>query len=131
MDTAEEISRKAIALGKLTLRMTTHAGSGHPSSSLSILHIITALMYKVMRFDPQNPWNPSNDRLVLSEGHAVPVVYAAYADLQGAYGNSPQGVQFLSTDDLDSFRQINSPLDGHPNPSAGFPFFDCATGSLG
>ncbi|HON10878.1 MAG TPA: hypothetical protein PLE24_08415 [Chitinispirillaceae bacterium] len=55
MDTAEEISRKAIALGKLTLRMTTHAGSGHPSSSLSILHIITALMYKVMRFDPQNP----------------------------------------------------------------------------
>ena len=131
MDTAEEISRKAIALGKLTLRMTTHAGSGHPSSSLSILHIITALMYKVMRFDPQNPWNPSNDRLVLSEGHAVPIVYAAYADLQGGYGSSPQGVQFLSTEDLDSFRQINSPLDGHPNPSAGFPFFDCATGSLG
>lgn len=128
---SDEISRKAIALGKLTLRMTTHAGSGHPSTSLSLAHIVTALMYKVMRYDPQDPWNPASDRLVLSEGHAVPIVYAAYADLQGACGNSPEEKQILSTENLDSFRQINSPLDGHPNPSAGFPFFDCATGSLG
>ena len=131
MDYSAEISRKVIALGKNVLRMTSRAGSGHPSSSLSLAHIITVLMYKIMRYDPQDPWNPANDRLVLSEGHAAPIVYAAYADLQGAYGIGPAEKQILTPDDLDSLRQINSPLDGHPNPSAGFPFFDCATGSLG
>ncbi|HEX3019084.1 MAG TPA: transketolase [Chitinispirillaceae bacterium] len=131
MDYSIEISKKAISLAKLVLKMTTHAGSGHPSTSLSLVHIITALMYNVMRYDPQNPWNPANDRLVLSEGHAVPIIYAAYADLQGAYGNSSSNRHTLTIDDLDTLRQINSPLDGHPNPSSGFTFFDCATGSLG
>ncbi len=131
MNNFDELSKKAISLAKLVLKMTTHAGSGHPSSALSLCHIITVLMYKVMRYDPKNPWNPSNDRLVLSEGHAVPIVYAAYADLQGVYGDSPDQKKTLSIHDLDTLRQINSPLDGHPNPSAGFPFFDCATGSLG
>ncbi len=84
-----------------------------------------------MRYDPKNPWNPANDRLILSEGHAVPVIYAAYADLNGAYGTNPDHKKFLSVNDLDTLRQISSPLDGHPNPSSGFPFFDCATGSLG
>jgi len=84
-----------------------------------------------MRFDTQDPWNPFNDRLIMSEGHAVPVVYAAYADLQGTYGESPEQKKVLTSLDLDSLRQIDSPLDGHPKPSAGFPFFDCATGSLG
>ena len=131
MDQSQEIARKAVALSKLVLRMTTHAGSGHPSSSLSLVHLVTALMYRIMKYDPQDPWNPSNDRLVLSEGHAVPIIYAAYADLQGAYGTNFQQKQTLTIEDLDSLRQINSPLDGHPNPSTGFAFFDCATGSLG
>lgn len=131
MDYSTEISRKAISLVKLVLKMTTKAGSGHPSSSLSLCHLITALMYTVMKYDPKDPWNPANDRLVLSEGHAVPIIYAAYADLQGAYGNSPLNKNILTIDDLDTLRQINSPLDGHPNPSSGFAFFDCATGSLG
>jgi transketolase len=131
MDQSIEISRKAVSLCKLVLRMTTHAGSGHPSSSLSLAHIVTVLMYKIMRYDTQNPWNPANDRLILSEGHAVPIIYAAYADLNGVYGNNPQQKHILTPVDLDTLRQINSPLDGHPNPSAGFPFFDCATGSLG
>lgn len=131
MDYSTEISKKALTLAKLVLKMTTRAGSGHPSTSLSLVHIITTLMYNVMRYDPQNPWNIANDRLVLSEGHAVPIIYAAYADLQGVYGNSPSNRHILTIDDLDTLRQINSPLDGHPNPSSGFPFFDCATGSLG
>ena len=130
MDYSTEISKK-LFLAKLVLKMTTRAGSGHPSTSLSLVHIITTLMYNVMRYDLQNPWNIANDRLVLSEGHAVPIVYAAYADLQGVYGNSPSNRHVLSIEDLDTLRQINSPLDGHPNPSSGFPFFDCATGSLG
>ncbi|MFP4163237.1 MAG: transketolase [Chitinispirillaceae bacterium] len=131
MDTTVFLRSKAVQLSKQVIKMTTSADSGHPSSALSISHIVTALMYKIMRFDPRNPWNRGNDRLILSEGHAVPIVYAAYADLNGAYGFSPEDKHILSTEDLDKFRQIDSPLDGHPNPSAGFPFFECATGSLG
>jgi transketolase len=79
---------RAIELGKLSIRMTTAAGSGHPSSSLSLAHLVTVLMYHQMKWDPQDPWNPYNDRLVLSEGHAVPVIYAALADLGAVMGKS-------------------------------------------
>jgi len=126
-----QLQRKAVELGKHVVKMTTRAGSGHPSSGLSLAHIVTVLMYETMRYDPQDPWNPANDRLVLSEGHAVPIIYAAYADLNGAVGKDPENKQILTVDDLDNLRQIDSPLDGHPNPPVGFPFFDNATGSLG
>ncbi|GMU22268.1 MAG: transketolase [Phycisphaerae bacterium] len=111
--------------------MTTAAGSGHPSSALSLAHLVSALMYRQMRWDPADPWNPGNDRLVLSEGHAVPIVYAVYADLQGAVGRNPAEKQPLKVEDLKTLREIDSVLDGHPNPAEGFPFFDAATGSLG
>jgi transketolase len=130
-ETCIHITRKVIELCKHVLTMTTSSGSGHPSTSLSLGHIITVLMYEIMRFSPQNPWNPANDRLILSEGHAVPIVYAAYADIGGTYGIDPEHPNKLTVDDLKTLRQICSPLDGHPNPETGFPFFDCATGSLG
>lgn len=122
---------KAVDIGKLAVRMTTLAGSGHPSSALSLTHVVTTLMYDLMRFDPRDPWNPRADRLVLSEGHAVPIVYAAYADLGGVYGTSPEDARVLKPGDTDTLRQVGSLLDGHPNPAIGFPFFDAATGSLG
>src|SRR5690242_13821116 len=75
------VNRKAIDLGKLSVEMTTSAGSGHPSTALSLTHLVTVLMYHQMRWDPKDPWNPASDRLVLSEGHAVPIIYAALADL--------------------------------------------------
>ena len=75
------VNAKAIELGKLSVEMTTAAGSGHPTSALSLAHLVTVLMYHQMRWDPKNPWNPASDRLVLSEGHAVPIIYAALADL--------------------------------------------------
>ena len=131
MNQTLSIHKKTVELSKQVLRMTTEAGSGHASSGLSLAHIVSVLMYKVMRHDPRNPWNPRNDRLVLSEGHAVPIVYAAYADLGGACGSSPDKAQFLHLADLGGLRHVESCLDGHPNPSAGFPFFDTATGSLG
>ncbi len=131
MSFAREIDAKAIELSKHVLRMTTASGSGHPSSALSILHIVTTLMRRVMRFDPKDPWNAAADRLVLSEGHAVPAVYAAYADLGGVVGRDRASARSLSFDDLKTLRELNSPLDGHPNPAEGFPFFDAATGSLG
>ncbi|HVP12656.1 MAG TPA: transketolase [Phycisphaerae bacterium] len=122
---------KAIELGKEVLRMTTTAGSGHPSSALSIMHIITTLMYDVMRWNPDDPWHLGNDRLVLSEGHAVPAVYAVYADMGGIVGKDRRSARKLELADLASLRELSSPLDGHPNPAEGFPFFDAATGSLG
>ncbi|MFW5774724.1 MAG: transketolase [Chitinivibrionales bacterium] len=131
MDILSQINKKAIDLSRLIIDMTTHAGSGHATSALSLVHIVTVLMYRMMRHDPADPWNKSNDRLVLSEGHAVPVLYAACADLGMAYGPSPRQAKKLSVDDLLQLREIDSVLDGHPNPSLGFPFFDVATGSLG
>ncbi|MFQ5502757.1 MAG: transketolase [Phycisphaerae bacterium] len=125
------VHNKCIELGKEVVRMTTAAGSGHPSSALSIMHLVVTLMHDVMRHDPTDPWHPGNDRLVLSEGHAVPAVYAAYADLGGVVGKDRVSARPLSTADLATLREADSPLDGHPNPAEGFPFFDAATGSLG
>ena len=133
MDTriVDFLNRKAIEAGKLSVRMTTRAGSGHPSSALSLVHVVTTLMYRQMRYDPGDPWEPDGDRLVLSEGHAVPVVYAVYADLGGAYGESRAERKRLTPQYCETLRQIDSHLDGHPSPRVGFPFFDAATGSLG
>lgn len=125
------VHAKSIALGKDVIRMTTAAGSGHPSSALSILHAVVVLMYDVMRWDPADPWHHASDRLVLSEGHAVPAVYAAYADLGGMIGKDRAAARRLTRDDLSKLREQASELDGHPNPAEGFPFFDAATGSLG
>lgn len=131
MHDAAELHAKAVHLGKLSVRMTAASGSGHPSSALSLAHLVAHLMYERMRFDPADPWNPAADRLVLSEGHAVPVVYAAYADLGGVVGRDRASARALCESDVDTLRERDSELDGHPNPAEGFPFFDAATGSLG
>ena len=131
MNFKDMVNDRAIEIGKLSVRMTTASGSGHPSTALSLVHIVTVLMYKKMRYDVNDPWNPNSDRLVLSEGHAVPVVYAAYADLGGVVGKTTKDARKLTKDEVDTLREIDSVLDGHPNPAEGFPFFDAATGSLG
>ena len=124
------VHRKAIELGKLSLEMTTAAGSGHPSSALSLAHLVTVLMYHQMHWDPKDPWNPLSDRLVLSEGHAVPIIYAALADLGAMIvplGKSREQGRPMTREDAMSLRAIGSPIDGHPNPRVGVPFFDAAT----
>jgi transketolase len=131
MAVAAAVQRKAAELGKLAVRMTAKAGSGHPSSALSLAHIVTYLMYRQMRWDPADPWSPTCDRLVLSEGHAVPIIYAAYADLGGMVGRERASAMRLTINEVDQLRARDSVLDGHPNPAEGFPFFDAATGSLG
>src|SRR3954452_9797215 len=128
------VNRKAIDLGKLAVEMTTAAGSGHPSTALSLAHLITVLMYHQMRWDPKDPWNLAADRLVLSEGHAVPILYAAYADLGGVIvpmGKGREAARPMTREDAMTLRAIGSPIDGHPHPQVGFPFADAATGSLG
>src|SRR4051794_33980174 len=125
------VNRKAIDIGKLSVEMTTAAGSGHPSTALSLAHLVTVLMYHQMRYDPKDPWNPTSDRLVLSEGHAVPIIYAAMADLGVTIGKTKSESRPMTREDAMSLRAIESPIDGHPNPGLGVHFFDAATGSLG
>lgn len=125
------IHAQAIELDKLALEMTAAAGSGHPSTSLSLGHIITVLLFHSMRWSPEVPSYPSSDRLVLSEGHAVPIVYAACAKLGVMIGKDPANRRPMTTQDAMKLREADSEIDGHPNPVEGFPFFDAATGSLG
>src|SRR5580658_1654232 len=128
------VNRKAIDIGKLSVEMTTSAGSGHPSTALSLAHLVTVLMYHQMRWDPKDPWSLASDRLVLSEGHAVPIIYAALADLGAMImplGKGREAARPMTVADARTLRAIDSPIDGHPNPQLGVPFFDAATGSLG
>ena len=101
-----------------SVRATTAAGSGHPTSCASCAEIMAVLFFDVMRHDPASPRDPNSDVFVLSKGHAAPILYAAWA-AAGA----------LSRDELLTLRQIDSRLEGHPTPR--FPFVDVATGSLG
>src|SRR3954453_8150948 len=101
-------NRKAIDIGRLSVEMTTSAGSGHPSTALSLAHIVTVLMYQQMRWDPKDPWNPGADRLVLSEGHAVPIIYAALADTGAAIGKSKSDSRPMTKQDAMSLRAIES-----------------------
>ncbi len=125
------IHAKAVRLTKLAYEITGAAGSGHPSTAASLAHLVSVLMYQHMRYEPTNPMHSSADRLVLSEGHAVPIVYAACADLGVHFGKDKNSLKPLTLDIAKTLRSIDSPIDGHPNPIEGFPFFDTATGSLG
>ena len=108
----------ATALRLDSVRSTSEAGSGHPTSCLSAADIMATLFFAEMRFDPRNPQNPDADRFVLSKGHAAPVLYAAWAEA-GAFDRA----------ELMKLRAIDSDLEGHPTPR--LPFVDVATGSLG
>ena len=101
-----------------SVRSTSEAGSGHPSTCCSAAEIMAALFFAEMRYDPHDPQNPDNDRFVLSKGHAAPILYAAWAE-----------AGLLKREDLLSLRRIDSDLEGHPTPR--LPFVDVATGSLG
>jgi transketolase len=101
-----------------SVRSTTEAGSGHPTTCLSAADILAVLFFDELRFDPNDPQHPEADRFVLSKGHAAPILYAAWA----AVGAFPR-------DALMNLRKITSDLEGHPTPR--LPFVDVATGSLG
>jgi transketolase len=109
---------KATRLRIDSVRSTTEAGSGHPTSCASAAEIVSVLFYSVMRYNPRDPGNRANDIFVLSKGHAAPILYAAWAEA-GAFPR----------EHLLTLRKIDSDLEGHPTPR--LPFVDVATGSLG
>ena len=88
-----------------SIRATTEAGSGHPTTCCSAADLVAALFFAEMRFDPRRPQDPDNDRFVLSKGHAAPLLYAAWAEA-GAFDREK----------LVTLRQSGSDLEGHPTP---------------
>ena len=110
----------AAQLGVDSIRCTTAAGSGHPTSSLSAAHLVAVLFADHLRIDVGDPKGPQNDRFILSKGHASPVLYAAL-----------KAIGAIDDDQLMSLRRLGSPIEGHPAPSPGLPWIEAATGSLG
>ncbi len=100
------------------LTMSTTAGSGHPTSSLSAVELMTVLFFTHLRYDLKNPQLPTNDRVIFSKGHASPLYYALFA----AAGE-------ITASELSTYRTFDSVLEGHPTPR--FRYTEAATGSLG
>lgn len=110
----EVMARK---LRRLSIQMTTRAGSGHPTSCMSCADIVAALLFREMRWDPSDPKARNVDALLLSKGHAAPILWAALHEAGAIH------------DDLMTLRSIDSTLEGHPTPNN--PWVKIATGSLG
>jgi transketolase len=94
-----ELKRIIDRMRKNIVRMIGEAGSGHPGGSLSATELVTALFFNVMRHDPTRPAWPDRDRFILSEGHACPVLYCAYAESG-----------YIEPVSLMTLRKLDSPL---------------------
>jgi transketolase len=101
-----------------SIRSSTGVGSGHPTSSMSAAELMAVLLSKYLRYDFDDPENPANDHLIFSKGHASPLLYSMY-----------KAAGAISDEELLSFREFGSRLEGHPTPA--IPWVDVATGSLG
>ena len=115
IDVLEKIAKR---LRIHSLVMTAQAGSGHPSTCLSMAELAACLFFREMKWNPQDPRDWANDELVLSKGHAAPILWAAYAEA---------GIVPFSQ--LKNLRKFSSELEGHPTPR--MKWVKAATGSLG
>jgi transketolase len=121
MTTAETgiITSLAAQLRVDSIRCSTQAGSGHPTSSLSAADLMAVLLERHLRYDWGQPALPNNDHLIFSKGHASPLLYSMY-----------RAVGVVGEDELiNTYRKFGSRLQGHPTPV--LPWVDVATGSLG
>lgn len=113
------LQKIALEIRKGALTAVYTAASGHPGGSLGIAELLAYLYFEEMHVDPKNPKDPDRDRFVLSKGHTSPALYAALAE---------KG--FFPKEDLKTFRQKDSYLQGHPDMKH-IPGVDMSTGSLG
>jgi len=120
MDKVQEWNELAAQLAVDSIRASTEAGSGHPTSSMSAAHLLAVLYADHLRYDVSDPKNTANDRFVLSKGHASPLMYSVL-----------KAIGAITDEQLLSFRRFRSPLEGHPVPLPEMPWIDVATGSLG
>ena len=117
--TIEQLKTRVKQVRRDIVEMTCKAASGHPGGSLSAAEIVTALYFSIMRHDPKNPQWPDRDRLILSKGHATPLLYSVLAEA-GYFDRSL----------LPTFRVLGSPLQGHPDRRR-LAGVEASTGSLG
>src|SRR5581483_2790659 len=118
-DSIKEWQELAAQLRVDSIRCTTAAGSGHPTSGMSAADLMAVLLSKYLRFDWSDPRSPTNDRLIFSKGHACPLLYAML-----------KAAGAITDQELLTLRKFGSRLEGHPNPHT-LPLVDVATGSLG
>ena len=102
-----------------SIRCTTEAGSGHPTSAMSAADLMAVLMGKYLKYDFKNPQLANNDRLIFSKGHACPLLYSMY-----------KAAGAITDAELLTLRKLGSRLEGHPIPQV-LPWVEVATGSLG
>lgn len=115
----EDLEKLARLLRYFSIQMTTSAGSGHLTSSLSATDLMTVLFFGgFLKYDVHNPDYPENDRIIFSKGHATPLFYSLWA-LGGG----------IDIDELSTYRKFGSSLEGHPTTE--FKFTEAPTGSLG
>jgi len=117
--TVDKLDAVARACRVQIIRMLTHAGSGHPGGSLSVIDLLVAIAFGRLRHDPRRPDRADRDRIVLSKGHAVPALYTVMAR-----------AGYFPEEQLITLRKLGSPLQGHPDRVA-LPGIEAATGSLG
>lgn len=118
-DKIKDLKQMANAIRKNIIEMIYMAQSGHPGGSLSATDILTVLYFNEMNIDPHNPKMEERDRFILSKGHCSPALYATLAN---------KG--YFDISELNTFRNINSKLQGHPDMNK-VPGVDATTGSLG
>ena len=115
----DDVHQLAQQLRVDSIRCSTSAGSGHPTSSMSAADLMAVLLTRHLHYDWQKPDNPANDHLIFSKGHASPLLYSMF-----------KAVGVVSDDELvNEYRRFGSRLEGHPTPV--LPWVDVATGSLG
>jgi len=115
----DELNQKANELRKDVIGMLNAAGSGHTAGSLDLADIFTALYFDILKFDPQNPDWSDRDIFVLSNGHTVPIQYAAMAE-----------AGFFEKSELSTLRKLGSRLQGHPE-RVKLPGIENTSGPLG
>ena len=119
LKTLDDVRELAQQLRVDSIRCSTSAGSGHPTSSMSAADLMAVLMTRHLHYDWKNPDNPANDHLIFSKGHASPLLYSMY-----------KAAGVVTDDELvNQYRRFGSRLEGHPTPV--LPWVDVATGSLG
>ncbi len=118
-DEIEALERRANQIRESIIEMLVEAGSGHTAGPLGMADIFTALYFRILRQDPKNPAWPERDRLVLSNGHICPVLYAAMAH-----------AGYFPVSELMTLRKFGSRLQGHPHREF-LPMLETSSGPLG
>jgi transketolase len=114
-----ELEKKANDIRKSIIEMLVAAGSGHTAGPLGMADVLTVLYFHTLHQDPKNPAWPERDRLILSNGHICPVLYAAMA-----YAG------YFPIAELNTLRKFGSRLQGHPHREF-LPALETSSGPLG